>query len=75
MQCSESAKPVKAVWHDDMAVKAKLDFVNVTKLFQDVKKKHFGMQQAVEVSCRSTWTIKPRLMCNLSFGESCIRHV
>ena len=34
MQCSESAKPMKAVWHDvACTVKTKLDFVNVTRLF------------------------------------------
>ena len=33
MQCCESAKPVKAVWHGvTCTVKAKLNFVNVTKL-------------------------------------------
>ena len=44
MQCSESAKPVKPVWHDvKCTVKAKLDFMNVTKLFQNISKQ-FGMQ-------------------------------
>ena len=50
MQCSEYAKPVKAVWHDKTCtVKPKLHFVNVTNLFQKVNK-HFGMQEAVEFS-------------------------
>ena len=35
MRCSESAKPMQAVWHDvTCTAKAKLDFVNVTNLFQ-----------------------------------------
>ena len=38
MQCSVSAKPERAVWHDVICtVKAKFDFLNVTKLFQNVK--------------------------------------
>ena len=38
MQCSETAKPMKAVCHNvSCTVKAKLDFVNVTKLFQKCK--------------------------------------
>ena len=37
MQFSESAKAVKAVWNDmACTLKVKLDFVNVTKLFQNV---------------------------------------
>ena len=49
MQCVESAKPLKAVWHDvKCTLKAKPDFVNVTKLFQNVNK-HFGMQKAAEL--------------------------
>ena len=55
MQCSESAKAVKAVFHDvTCTVKVKLDFVIIPKLFQNVNK-YFGMQKAV--AFRPTWTI------------------
>ena len=58
-------------------LKAKLDFVNVTKLFQSVNK-HFGKQKAIEFS--STGMITGRhfqptaciwvwLMCNLSLEK------
>ena len=58
MQCYESAKRVKAVWHKvTCTVKAILDFVSVTKLFQNLNK-HFGMQKAAELS--PTWTIFDR---------------
>ena len=69
---------MKAAWHDvNCTVKPKLDFVNVTKLFQNVNK-HFGMQKAAELS--STWTILDRhfqavasicvwLVCNLSLKK------
>ena len=53
IQCSESAKLLKAVlvWHNAAcAVKAKVDFVNVAKLFQNVKTKTLGMQNAVKFS-------------------------
>ena len=47
-QFSDFAKLVKAVWHKvTCTAKANLDFVNVTKFFQNVNK-HFGMQKAVE---------------------------
>ena len=53
MQFSYFVKPVKAVWHNGTyTVKAKLDFVNVTKLFQNVNK-HVGMQKSVK--CSATW--------------------
>ena len=55
MQCSWSAKPVKAVWHDvALTLKAKLDFVMVTAAFQNVNKQ-FSMQTAMEISL--TWTM------------------
>ena len=45
MQCAESAKLLKAVWHNAACTgKANVVFVNVAKLFQNVKK-HFGMQR------------------------------
>ena len=48
MDGCESANAVKAAWHNlTCTVKAKLDFVNGTKLFQNVSK-YFGMQRAVE---------------------------
>ena len=73
MQCFEFAKPVKAVWHDGTRrVKAKLDFVNVKKGFQNVNE-HFGMQKAGEFS--PSWTILCRQFraaayVQLEFGES-----
>ena len=56
MQCSGSAKPVKAVWYDvTRTVKVKIDFVNVINdLFQN-RSSHLGMQMAVEFS--PTWLI------------------
>ena len=48
MQCSASAKPLTASWHIAVgAVKLKLVFVNVTKLFQNVNKS-FWHAKAVE---------------------------
>ena len=45
---------VKAVWHDKTCtVNAKLHFVNVTKLFENVNK-HFGMQKVVEFTPQRT---------------------
>ena len=46
MQCSESAKPVKAVQHDvTCTMKANFDSVNVIKLFQIVNK-HFWLAKS-----------------------------
>ena len=57
MQCFQSAKPMKAVWHGvTRTVKAKLDFVYVTKVFQNVNK-HVGILKEVKFS--PTWTIAP----------------
>ena len=62
MQCSESAKPVKAVWREmTCTVKAKLDFVKVTKLFQNVN--IFGRCLTVEHSSLE-------LPCSLAFVQS-----
>ena len=50
MQCSEYATPVKAVRRDVMCtVNAKLDTVNVTKLFQYVNK-HFWDAKSGSIS-------------------------
>ena len=78
MQCSESAKPMKAVWHDvTCTVKTTLDFVNVAKLFQHVNK-HFSMQKSgrVQPSMDDNWPsfssqgfICVPLVCNLSLGK------
>ena len=58
MQCCESAKLAKGALHDvKCTVKVKLDFVNLTKLFQNANE-HFGMQKAAEPS--PTWTILDR---------------
>ena len=63
------------MWH---VLKVKLDFVNVTRLFQNVNK-HVGVQKAVEFS--PTWmalghhyqaaaSIRVWLMCNLSVEKA-----
>ena len=58
MQWCECEKLVKGALHDvKCRVKVKLDFVNVTKLFQNANE-HFGMQKAAEPS--PTWTILDR---------------
>ena len=50
MQCFQSAKPVIAVWHDlTSTVKAKLDFVFVKKVFQNVNK-HLRILKAVNLA-------------------------
>ena len=42
---------MKAAWYDvTPAVKMKLGFMDVTKLFQNVKKKPFSLASAVEFS-------------------------
>ena len=75
LQCFESAKPMKAVWHDvtcRSTLKAKLDTVNVTKLFQNVSRQ-FGMQKTVEFS--PTWAtlghhFQAAAYVQVEFGES-----
>ena len=51
LEYSECAKPVKAVWHSVTSrVKAKLDFVNVTKLSENVNKQKKNSLACKELS-------------------------
>ena len=63
-------KTWKAAWHDvTCTVKVKLDFVNVTKWFQNVNKQ-LGMQRAVEFTLHGWfWAaiFKPRPLCECGF--------
>ena len=65
MERSELAKPAKVVWHDlTCTANAKLDFVNVTKLFQNVNK-HFGVQKRWKLVVLGQYRatiFKPRLL-------------
>ena len=74
MQCCESEKPVKAVWHDlTCTVNAKLDFVNFTKLFQTANKRVGIKRDRILPHMDDTVKaviVKPRLLFEYGSGHA-----